>query len=128
MVYQGMMYRFAADFLVIVHLAFILFVVSGGFLALKWRWLLWLHIPAAVWGVFIEFSSWVCPLTPLENALRMAGGRYGYHSGFIAEYVLPLIYPEALTQNLQVTLGVAVIFINVVAYGWLLLRRFRAET
>ena len=112
-----MLFRIAADLVVLVHLAFILFVIFGGLLALKWRRLIWLHVPAFVWGALIEFTGWVCPLTPLENFLRRAGGDNGYAGDFIAYYLVPLIYPAELTRTTQITLGVGVIAINVIIYA-----------
>ncbi|MBI2072189.1 MAG: DUF2784 domain-containing protein [Gemmatimonadetes bacterium] len=84
-----MRYRFVADVLVVLHVAFVAFVVVGGFLALRWRRLAWLHLPAAVWGAIIEFMGWVCPLTPLENHFRRLAGEGGYQGGFIEHYVIP---------------------------------------
>ena len=115
--------RFAADAVVLIHFAFIVFVVCGGFLALKWRWLAFLHLPAAIWGALIEFQGWLCPLTPLEQRLRREAGDQGYAGGFIEHYVLPIIYPQELTRELQMMLGASVVVINLVAYGWLLRRR-----
>ena len=115
-----MLYRSAADLLVLLHLGFIIFVIIGGFLVVKWRWVLFLHLPAAVWGALIEFQGWLCPLTPLEQRLRQAAGEQGYSGGFIEHYVLPVIYPEALTADIQMALGGFVILINLVAYAWVL--------
>jgi hypothetical protein len=114
-----------ADLVLIVHGAFVLFVVLGGLLVLKrWRWA-WLHIPAFLWAGFIEVSGGICPLTPLENALRLAGGAPAYQGDFIARYLLPLIYPEALTRDLQIFLGVAALVLNLTFYGWLWVRSRR---
>ena len=113
-----MLYRSAADLLVLLHLGFIIFVIIGGFLVVKWRWVLFLHLPAAVWGALIEFQGWLCPLTPLEQRLRQAAGEKGYSGGFIEHYLLPVIYPEALTADIQMALGGFVILINLVAYAW----------
>jgi hypothetical protein len=117
-----MLYRSAADLLVLVHLGFILFVITGGFLVVKWRWLCLLHLPAVVWGAAIEFQGWVCPLTPLEHRLRQAAGERGYDGGFIEHYLIPVIYPQALTADIQMALGGLVIVINLIAYGWVLMR------
>lgn len=106
-----------ADAVLVLHALFVLFVVTGGFMAWRWRRLVWLHLPAAVWGAAIEFRGWVCPLTPLENALRRAGGEAGYPGGFIEHYLLPLIYPAGLTRHVQVFLGVLVVAANLVAYA-----------
>lgn len=114
-----MLNRMLADFVVLVHLAFILFVLFGGLLVLKWKRLAWAHLPALVWGASIEFIGWWCPLTPLENALRRGGGGTTYHSGFIEHYVLPIIYPPGLTREVQIVLGTLVLLVNAAVYGWL---------
>ena len=108
--------------MVLVHAAFVVFVVVGGFLTWRWRRLALLHVPAAVWGALIEFAGWICPLTPLENALRLHAGQAGYTGGFIEHYVLPVMYPNGLTRTAQIVLGVAVVALNVAAYGVLLIR------
>lgn len=114
----------AADLVVLLHFGFILFVVLGAFFALKWRWLAWLHVPAALWGALIEFTGWmICPLTPLENLLRQAGGDRGYTSGFIEHYLLPLIYPADLTREFQFALGMGVVILNVLVYSLWFARR-----
>ncbi|MDH5298763.1 MAG: DUF2784 domain-containing protein [Desulfobulbaceae bacterium] len=118
-----MPYLALANLVVFTHFAFILFVVLGGFLLLRWPRLAWLHLPAAVWGAMIEFMGWICPLTPLEDRLRTAAGQSGYRSGFIDHYLLPLIYPGQLTRRLQFFLGLAVVLVNATLYGWLLFRR-----
>lgn len=115
-------YRLAADLVLVVHLAFILFVVFGGLLALRRRWIAWLHLPVAAYGAGIELIGWVCPLTPLENRLRRAAGQSGYEGGFIEHYLVPLIYPTGLTPGLQLTLGLAVVGINATVY-WFVFRR-----
>ncbi|CAJ94653.1 DUF2784 domain-containing protein [Cupriavidus necator] len=114
-----------ADLVVIVHGLFILFVVAGGLLVLRWPRVAWLHLPAAVWGVLIEWSGWICPLTPLENMLRRAAGQAGYSGGFVERYLLPLIYPAGLTPAVQLWLGAVVLVVNVVVYA-LWWRRRRA--
>lgn len=111
-----MVYRFAADLLVVLHLGFVLFVVVGGFLAWRWRWLAWLHLPAAAWGALIEFAGWICPLTPLENDLRVAAGDTGYAGGFIEHYVVPILYPPGRTPSIAILLGMSVVLLNAVAY------------
>lgn len=118
-----MLPEFAADLVVLLHFAFILFVVLGGFFALKWRWLAWLHVPAVLWGVWIEFSGGICPLTPLENLLRQAGGEQGYSGDFIARYLLPLIYPADLTREVQFVLGLGLVILNVLVYAIWFARR-----
>jgi hypothetical protein len=115
-----------ADFIVFIHFSFILFVIFGGFLVLKWRKLIWLHLPAATWGALIEFAGWICPLTTLENRLRWAKGG-GYASGFIEHYIIPIIYPLALTREIQVALGLAVILLNLFVYRKLFLKRIGSK-
>jgi hypothetical protein len=118
-----MAFRLAADILVVVHLAFILFVVLGGFLAWRWHRLVWVHAPAAVWGALIEIAGWICPLTPWEVALRQRAGQAGYQSGFIEHYVMPIVYPPGLTPSVQLLLGGFVIAVNAAAYAGLIRRR-----
>ncbi|WP_439888859.1 DUF2784 domain-containing protein [Pseudomonas sp. MBLB4123] len=114
--------RLAADAVLVVHLLFILFVLLGGLLVLRWRVLAWLHLPAALWGAVVELYSLQCPLTPLENALRRAAGEQGYDGGFVEQYLLPLIYPAGLTPGVQLLLGVLVLVVNGAIYGYLLWR------
>ena len=114
-----------ADLVLIVHLLFIAFVVAGGFAAVRWPKLAWAHVPCFVWGALIEFAGWICPLTPLENDLRIASGQAGYSGGFIERYLLPIIYPGALTREIQIWLGVSVLALNVLAYAWLVRRLAR---
>ena len=123
------MYALLADGIVMLHLLFILFVVSGGFLALKWLKIVYLHIPAVVWGVYIEFSGKICPLTPLENWFRLKSGQISYEGDFIERYIIPIIYPVNLTRDMQVTLGVTALLINVLAYSLLMcqLKKHRRE-
>lgn len=99
------MYPLLADLVLIVHLAFVIFVLCGGLLVLRCRWIAWLHLPAAVWGTVVEFTGWICPLTPLENWLRAQAGQTGYRSDFVAYYLLPVLYPDALTRDVQLMLG-----------------------
>ena len=108
-----------ADAVLLLHLAVVLFVLFGGLLALRWRSILWVHLPTVVWGAFVEFSGWICPLTPLENWLRAQGGENGYQSDFVLHYVLPLLYPAGLTQEIQLILGAVVLIVNAGIYGWL---------
>ncbi len=109
-----------------MHFAFVLFVVFGGALVLKWKRLLWVHIPAAVWGVFIEFAGWVCPLTPLENWLREKGGGPAYKGSFVEHYLEPLLYPASLTKASQIAFGALVLIVNVGVYGFFARRSRRA--
>ena len=118
----------AADLVVLLHFAFILFVVLGGLFVLRWPKLAWLHLPAAAWGVAIELRGGICPLTPLENALRRAAGEAGYGGGFIEHYLLPIIYPAALTRDIQLLLGLAVLLLNLAVYAWVVRRRWRTRT
>ncbi|WP_324778534.1 DUF2784 domain-containing protein [Thiobacillus sedimenti] len=108
----------AADALVVLHLLFIVFVMAGGFLLGRWPRVAWVHLPAAAWGAFVEFSGVICPLTPLENRLRVLGGGSAYGGGFVERYLLPLIYPEHLTPAIQQALGVIVVLVNLAAYAW----------
>ena len=106
-----------ADLVVIAHALFIVFVVAGGLLVLRWPRAAWVHLPAAVWGVLIEWAGWICPLTPLENTLRRAAGQAGYSGGFVERYLLPLIYPAGLTPAVQLWLGLVVLVVNVAIYA-----------
>ena len=115
--------RFAADLLVFVHFMFILFVIFGGLLGLRWPRVVFVHIPAALWGALIEFAGWICPLTPLEQYLRQSAGDEAYTGGFVEHYLLPLIYPAGLNRGIQVWIGLFVITINVLVYTWLWKRR-----
>jgi hypothetical protein len=115
-------YQILADLLLVIHFAFILFVVGGGLLALRYRRLVLLHLPALAWGVYVELSGRICPLTPWENRLRQLAGEEGYSGGFIEHYLLPLIYPQDLTRELQVGLGVFLAVINALVYAVLLYR------
>lgn len=119
--------RFGADALVIVHLAFVAFVVAGGFLAIRWPRIAWLHVPAALWGTWAEFTATVCPLTPLENALRRRAGESGYEGGFVEHYLIALLYPAGLTPAHQRWLGAVVVAANLVAYA-LAIRRARQRS
>lgn len=114
----------AADFVVLVHLAYILFVAVGGLLVLRRPRLAWAHVPAVVWGVLVELAGWICPLTPLENRLRAAAGDAAYTGGFIDRYIVPIVYPAGLTRGMQLALGAAVIGINLLIYGGLVLRKY----
>lgn len=121
-------YGYLADLVVALHLAFVLFVVLGGLLVLRWRWVAYLHVPAAIWGAWIEFAGWVCPLTPLENSLRSAAGGAAYQGDFVEHYILPVLYPSALTRNIQLILGCLVLGLNLGIYGFLLRRSAENST
>ena len=111
-----MSFRFLANIIVLFHFVFILFAVLGGILCI-WRWkMIWLHIPVVLWAALIEFRGWICPLTPLENWLRVRGEEAGYLDGFIEHYVMPVVYPVGLTREVQVALGALVIAINSLIY------------
>jgi hypothetical protein len=115
-----MLYRVLATTVALVHLAFILFVVLGGVLVLRWPRIAWLHIPAAIWGALIEFASWYCPLTDLENYFLRKAGRAGYTEGFIAHYLFAIIYPSGLTRGFEIAIGVFVVTVNATFYVRLL--------
>ena len=118
-----MLQRIAADAVLIFHLAFIVFALLGGLPALQWRWVPWLHLPAAAWGFFVEVTGRICPLTPLENALRLRAGQASHSGGFVEHYLVPVIYPVGLTQSIQWVLAGVVVAVNLAVYGWLLQRR-----
>jgi hypothetical protein len=117
-----MFYRYAADAVLLLHLAFITFAVFGGLIAIWWRKILFIHLPAAAWGVFVEFTGRVCPLTSLENTLRIKSGIAGYSESFVEHYLLRIIYPEDLTREIQYFLGALVVIVNIVIYLWLFYR------
>ena len=123
--YLRVLYRVLANAVVVGHALFILFIVVGGFLAWRWHGVAILHLPCAVWGVLIEYNGWICPLTPLENSLRLRAGEQGYSGGFVEHYLVPAIYPAGLTPRIQVVLGSAVLAVNLVAYVVLVRRLMR---
>jgi hypothetical protein len=112
-----MLYHVGANAVAILHLTFILFVLLGGILLLRWPQLVWLHLPAAIWGVLIEFAGWYCPLTGLENWLLRRAGREGYTEGFVAHYIFKVIYPAGLTRPMEIAIGMAVLVLNVSVYA-----------
>ncbi len=114
-----MWYRVGADLILLLHLAFVLFVVTGGLLLVKWPRLAWLHLPAAVWGAVVEFTGWICPLTPLESQLRALAGESATEADFIGRYLPPLLYPETLTREIQILLGLLVLSVNLALYCWM---------
>lgn len=118
-----MFFSLLADMVVIAHFLFVLFVIFGGFLVLYKQGWAWLHIPAAIWGALVEFTGWICPLTPLENWLRIQGGGAAYASDFIERYIISLLYPSFLTRHLQFILGFIVVVINICIYGWMIRRK-----
>jgi hypothetical protein len=118
-----MIWSLLADAVVVVHFTFTTFIIFGGFLTWRWRWMALLHLPALAWGCWVELSSAICPLTPLENHLRSLGGEAGYQGGFLAHYLVALLYPAALTWRIQWFLAALLVAINALAYGRLLARR-----
>jgi hypothetical protein len=118
-----MIYRLSADLVLIVHLGFVLLVVLGGLLVLRWPRFMWVHVPALLWGgVAIELMGSECPLTPLENWLRERGGEAAYEGGFIEHYITSLLYPDGLTREIQILLGILAFLPNLAIYGYLFLR------
>ncbi len=118
-----MTYTFLADMVLVTHLLFILFVIFGGIAVLGNRWVAFAHLPAAIWAILLEFFGWRCPLTPLEQWLRVCSGRGSYENGFIEHYLMQLIYPQALTRNLQIIFGCLVLIINSLLYIYILWKR-----
>jgi hypothetical protein len=116
-------YHLLADLVVLAHFGFVLFVILGGLLAARWPGIVWFHLAAAAWGTAVECAGWICPLTPVENWLRQRAGEDAYAGDFLARYLLPLLYPEGLTRQTQIALGVSVIAVNVLVYGWILRRK-----
>lgn len=123
-----MSYRLLADSVLVFHLLFIGFVIFGGLIALRYAWVASIHIPAVCWGIFVELTGKLCPLTTLEVGLRRAAGDAGYPGGFIEHYLLPIIYPAGLTRDIQFWLAGFVILINVAIYGWLLYRLWCSQS
>jgi len=109
--------RVLADAVVVFHLAFIAFVLVGGVLVIWRQRFAWLHLPAVVWAAYAEFTSTICPLTPLENGLRLRAGQSGYEAGFVEHYLMPIIYPPGLTSNVQLILGAIVVAVNAAFYA-----------
>ena len=120
-----MLDRVLADAVVVFHLGFIVFVLAGGILVITWRRrVAWLHLPAVAWAAYAEFTSTICPLTPLENTLRRRAGQSGYKGGFIENYLIPIVYPSELTPNVQVVIGAIIVAANVALYA-IVVRRSR---
>lgn len=114
------MYEILADTVIVTHFLFIAFVVAGGLLVWRCTRLAWVHLPAAAWGITVEFTGWICPLTPLENHLRSLGGGTSYSGGFVEQYLIPVIYPANLTSHTQYILGGLVIIVNIIIYGFVI--------
>jgi hypothetical protein len=115
-----MKWSLLADGLVVIHFAFTAFVIFGGFLTWRWRWIVLAHLPALAWGAWVEVSATICPLTPLENHLRRLAGESGYSGGFLAHYLVAVLYPPGLTWRIQWVLAAVLLALNAVAYGRLL--------
>jgi hypothetical protein len=118
-----MAFRLLADVTVLLHLAFVVFVVLGGLCVVRWPKTAWLHLPAAAWGAWVELAGWICPLTPLENWFRSRGGGVAYSSSFVEHYIIPLLYPASLSRELQYALGVLVLLVNMGIYAYAFRRR-----
>lgn len=113
---EPMGYLFLANALVIFHFCFVLFVLSGGLLVIWRKRFVFLHVPAALWGVIVETTGWLCPLTPLENRWRTAGGGLPYEGGFVEHYIMPVLYPHNITRDFQITLAILIVIINLMVY------------
>ncbi len=122
-----MLFQFAADAVLLLHLSFILFALLGGAITAWWRWIPIVHLPAAAWGIFVEVTGRTCPLTYLENYARTQAGQSGYRESFIEHYLLAIIYPAGLTRGVQFALAGAVVIVNIAIYGWLLYSRHMAD-
>ncbi len=123
-----MIYSFLADLLVVFHLVFILYVIAGALLIIKWPKTLWLHLPSCFWGITIEFTGWICPLTPWEIRLRRLAGEEGYTGSFIEQYLIPIIYPSGLNREIQMLLGSTVLIVNLSLYILILIKRRKRKT
>lgn len=121
-----MPYRLLADLVLVLHAAFVVFVVLGALLVLRWPRIAWVHVPVALWGAGIEFVGGICPLTPLENYWRRLAGELGYPGGFVEHYIVSVLYPTGLTRPLQIVLGTLVVVVNVAIYAWTLRRHRRS--
>jgi hypothetical protein len=125
-----MLYRLLADLVIAIHFAFIVFAVAGAALLLFRsvpRWIAFVHIACAAWASYVMFSGRICPLTPLENNLRELGGENGYAQSFIERYLLGVIYPEGLTREIQIALGISVLLLNVLIYCFVVFRWRRGK-
>jgi Protein of Unknown function (DUF2784) len=120
-----MPYRLLADLVLVLHAGFVVFVVLGALLALRWPRVAWVHVPVVLWGAGIEFVGGICPLTPLENHWRRLAGEQGYPGGFVEHYIVSALYPDGLTRNVQIVLGALVVAVNVAIYAWALRRNPR---
>lgn len=118
-----MTYRLLADLVLVLHFAFVAFALFGALLALRHPGVVWLHLPALVWGVAVQWADWICPLTPLENRFRLLGGEAGYEGGFVEHFVMKLLYPDNLTLELRYLLGAVLLAVNIAVYAYLIFRR-----
>jgi|SRR5689334_9473671 len=114
-----MRYLLLADAIMLVHFLFVLFVIFGALLILRWPWIVWVHAPALTWGAIVEIRGMVCPLTPLESRLRLLGGEPGYVQDFLAQWLLTVLYPEYLTRGVQIAMGGLLLVLNLVLYFWI---------
>lgn len=117
-----MLYQLSAEAVLLLHVCFIAFALGGALLALRWSWILLLQVPSAAWGCFVELTDRVCPLTDVENYFWRRAGQSGYSQGFIAHYLVALVYPAGLTPRLQLALAALVVLVNAAIYGWLIHR------
>ena len=117
-----MIARLLADMVLLLHVAFILFALSGGLIILWKRWVVWIHLPVLLWASVVNLAGWTCPLTPLENALRALAGQAGYEGGFVEHYVVPLVYPDVMSRDLEMVSGLAVLACNVLTYAFVIHR------
>lgn len=123
-----MAFRILAVHVLVAHFAFVLYALAGGLLALRWRRAVWPHLAALAWGVVVQLANWTCPLTPLENYFRRAGGEAGYEGGFVEYYVRAILYPEGVTHELRVALGLLLLVANLLVYSYIIFRRHKAAS
>ena len=121
-----MIYRILAEITLVLHFCFVLFVVFGGLLVLRQRWIAWLHLPAVFWGIIIEFFWWACPLTTVENSFRELGGEAGYTEGFLDYYISAVLYTP-LSANVRIWLGILLIAFNLLVYWYVFFKEMRNE-
>ena len=122
-----MLDRILADVVVVLHFMFVVYAVLGGLLVLKWKFSVFVHVPALIWGAAVEAYGWICPLTPLENSLRASAGQSGYTGGFVEHYIVPVLYPADLTRSDQVTLAILLVLVNLVIYSVVIWKHLRAR-
>jgi hypothetical protein len=122
---RHVIYHWLAVLVLLCHAAFLAFVLLGAFLVVRWPKVAWAHLPAAAWGIVVEYAGLICPLTPLENALRTRGGHAEYAGGFIAHYLTAAIHPAGLTRPIEIALGTFALLCNVALYAWIVTHRGR---